>query len=242
MTVGMAFAAAIMLSGCVSIAPEQRSDSDPWEGLNRGIYNVNVAVDNVTLKPIAKGYGKITPSPVRRGISNFFSNLTTPASSLNNFLQGKGARGFSELGRFLVNSTVGIGGIIDVTGASGVEAFDEDFGQTAATWGIPSGPYVMLPILGPRTLRGALTMPLDALANPLNHYDNSSARDPLNVVRIINLRHSILAAEKFLEDSKDPYLTLRESYLQNREFEVFDGDPPEDDDFFDEFYDDDSDE
>lgn len=232
-------AVCFILSGCVSIPSQQRVESDPWESMNRGIYNANVVVDKLTLKPLAAGYRMITPDPVEKGVSNFFANLSTPASSLNNFLQGKGARGFSELGRFLVNSTVGIGGIIDVTGASGVEAYEEDFAQTAGVWGVPSGPYLMLPLLGPTTLRGAITMPFDAAADPLSHYDNSSARDPLIVLRIIDLRSRIAAAEKFLEDSKDPYLTLRESYLQNHEFEVYDGNPPEDDDFFDEFYDED---
>lgn len=207
--------------------------------MNRSIFSANVAVDNVTLKPISKGYRKILPGPVRRGVSNFYRNLTTPSSALNNFLQGKAKHGFSEFGRFVFNSTVGIGGLIDVASASGMEEYEEDFGQTAAVWGMPDGPYVMLPFLGPKTLRDALMTPLDVVANPLFHYDVSSVRDPLVVLGFIDLRYRVLPIDKLLDDSKDPYVTLRESYLQNREYAVFDGDPPQDDDFYDEFLEDD---
>ncbi len=207
--------------------------------MNRSLYKVNVAVDNATAKPLSKGYRKIVPKPVRKGISNFFRNLTTPRSVVNNFLQGKPKRGVSEFGRFVFNSTFGIGGLIDVASIGGMEEYREDFGQTAAVWGMPDGPYVMLPFFGPRTLRDALFIPVDRAANPLYHYDNTSVRDKLRVLRLIDLRYRLLATEKFLDDSKDPYLTTRESYLQNRNYEVYDGDPPEDDDFFDEFLEDD---
>lgn len=225
---------AVLLSACASIPPEQRAATDPWEPMNRTIYQVNTSIDKVTTKPLARGYQKIVPSPVRSGVSNFFRNLTTPRSALNNFLQGKPKRGFSELGRFLFNSSLGVGGIFDIATAGGMEEYREDFGQTAAVWGVPDGPYVMLPFLGPQTLRDALLMPLDTLSQPLYHYDNTSARDKLMVLQIIDLRQSLLTAEKLLDDSKDPYITLRESYLQNREYEVYDGDPP-DDDFYEDF-------
>jgi phospholipid-binding lipoprotein MlaA len=173
---------------------------------------------------------------VRKGVTNFFRNLGKPASALNNVLQGKPANGFSELVRFLVNSTIGIGGLIDVATASGMDDFPEDFGQTAAVWGVSDGPYVMLPLLGPKTLRDAVFLPLDIVADPLFHYNNSSVRDPLYGLRLIDLRYRLMAIEKLLDDSKDAYVTVRESYLQNREFEIYDGEPPEDD-FFDEFFD-----
>ena len=156
---------------------------------------------------------------------------------LNNFLQGKPRQGLDELVRFLLNSTIGIGGLVDVATISGIEAHPEDFGQTAAVWGIPSGPYVMLPFLGPRTLRGTFTLPLDILADPLYHYDVSSVRDKVYVLRLIHLRSRLLSLEDLLKDSKDPYVTVRESYLQNRDFQIYDGNPPneEDDEFYDEF-------
>ena len=206
--------------------------------MNRPLYRAHTAIDNATMKPLAKGYRKIMPNPVRKGISNFFRNLTTPRSIVNNFLQGKPKQGFSEVGRFAFNSTFGIGGLIDIATIGGMEEYREDFGQTAAVWGIPDGPYVMLPLLGPQTLRDAIMLPVDIIADPLYQYKNSSVRDKLYFVRLIDLRYRVLAADSFLEDSKDPYVTLRESYLQNREYEVYDGDPPIDDDFFDEFLED----
>ncbi len=224
----------IALSACTTVPAGQRAASDPWEPMNRTLFQVNRSIDKVTTKPLARGYQKIIPSPIRNSVSNFFRNLTTPSSALNNFLQGKPKHGFSEFGRFVFNSSVGIGGLFDIASASGMEEYREDFGQTAAVWGVPNGPYVMLPLLGPQTLRDALLMPLDALAQPLYHYKNTSVRDKLIVLQIIDLRQSLLSAEKFLEDSKDPYVTLRESYLQNRQFEVYDGDPP-DDDFYEDF-------
>ncbi len=226
---------ALGLSGCSSIPPDARTESDPWEPLNRSLYSMNVAIDKVSTKPLAKGYRKITPSIIRKGVSNFFSNLIAPRSAINQFLQGKPGRGVSELGRFVINSTIGIGGLFDPATPIGLEEHQEDFGQTAAVWGIPDGPYVMLPILGPRTLRDAILTPLDVVVDPLFQYNNSSVRDKLYILRLIHLRYRLLSAEKFLEDSKDRYVTIRESYLQNREYEVYDGDPPEDDDFFDEF-------
>ncbi len=229
------------LSACASVPAEQRAESDPWEPLNRTLFDVNTAVDKVTLKPLAKGYQKVLPRPVRTGITNFFKNLIAPRSMVNNFLQGKPTDGFGEFIRFAVNSTVGIGGIFDIATASGLEARPEDFGQTAAVWGVPNGPYVMVPFLGPQTLRDGLLLPLDIAADPLYQYDNTSVRSKLYGLRLIELRSRILSAEKFIEDSKDLYVTTRESYLQNREYQVYDGNPPEDDDFYDEFLEDDED-
>ena len=222
-------------SGCASLPDDQRAASDPWEAMNRPLFRANVAIDHVTTKPLAKGYRKIMPAQARKGVSNFARNLTTPRSAINNFLQGKPARGFNEIARFVLNSTVGIAGIFDVPTPGGMEEYPEDFGQTAAVWGVPDGPYVMLPILGPQTLRDALLIPLDLLADPLYHYDNRSVRNWLYALRLVDLRYRLLSADGFLEESQDPYVTLRESYLQNRRYEIYDGDPPLDDDFFDEF-------
>ena len=230
------FATGSLAGGCASVPPEQRAESDPWEPLNRPLYSINTTIDKATLKPLAKGYQKILPQPARTGITNFAKNLVTPRSSLNNFLQGKPGRGFSELTRFLFNSTLGVGGLFDVATAVSLEAHPEDFGQTAAVWGVPAGPYVMVPFIGPQTLRDAVLLPVDIAADPLYHYENTSVRDKLYVLRLIELRARLLTAETLLEDSKDPYITTRESYLQNREYEVYDGEPPDDDDFFDEFF------
>ncbi|MDJ0910927.1 MAG: VacJ family lipoprotein [Woeseiaceae bacterium] len=231
---GAALAAVAFLAGCSS-QNISNVEHDPLEGFNRGVYAVNDATDRVLVKPLARGYKAITPRFARRSVSNFFDNLVTPRSSLNNFLQGKPGRGFSDLGRFAMNSTFGVGGLFDVATSAGLEATDEDFGQTLAVWGVAPGPYVVLPMLGPRTLRDTIAMPVDFLADPTYHYDETSVKDKLRVLQIINLRARLLAADALLEESNDPYITLRESYLQNREYEIYDGDPPLDDDFYDEF-------
>jgi phospholipid-binding lipoprotein MlaA len=225
-----------LLSACASVPKDQRTESDPWEPLNRTVYSVNKGVDKVTFKPLAKGYQKVIPRPVRTGVTNFMKNLVTPRSAVNNFLQGKPRHGFTELVRFVFNSTVGLGGLIDVATAAKVEAHREDFGQTLAVWGVPSGPYVMLPFLGPATLRDAVAWPVEIMSSLLYHYDNSSVRDKLYILRSIELRERLFAVERLLDDSEDPYITLRESFLQNREFAIHDGNPPEDDEFFDEFF------
>ena len=233
-------AAALLTAGCASIPADERVDYDPLEGFNRPMYAVNDALDRALTRPIARGYEKIVPEPARTSITNFSNNLFAPRSMLNNFLQGKATEGIGELCRFVINSTFGLGGLFDVATASGLEAHPEDFGQTAAVWGIPAGPFVMLPFRGPSTLRDALTMPLDVQADPLYHYENTSVRDKLYVLRLVNLRARLLAVDELLADSADPYVTLRESYLQNREFEIYDGNPPVDedeDDLFDEFFD-----
>ncbi len=230
-------AASVVAAGCVSVPPEDRVEHDPWEGLNRGIFKVNEGLDKAIMKPVATGYTKVVPQAARQGVTNFSRNLFTPRSAVANFLQGKPRDGFGELSRFLINSTVGLGGLFDIASRNGIEAKTEDFGQTAAVWGVPDGPYVMLPFLGPTTLRDALVLPFDIAMDPLYHYETASVRDPLYVLRIINLRANLLPLEDMLNDSVDKYVTMRESYLQNRQFDIYDGDPPTDDDdeFFDEF-------
>lgn len=234
--------ACVLCVGCASAptSPDaskiERSPSDPWEPLNRTMYKTNGFLDRVTLKPIAKVYGKVVPKFIRRGIRNFSQNLLAPRNIVNNFLQGK-ADGFTQIGRFVINTTVGIGGLIDVATYIGIDVKNEDFGQTLAVWGIPDGPYVFIPILGPRTLRDAIVIPLDLAADPLLHYEDSSVRDKVYVVRAIDLRLKLLAAERQIESANDPYIRVREAYLQNRQFLIYDGDPPEDEDF-DEFFDD----
>jgi phospholipid-binding lipoprotein MlaA len=231
----------LLASGCASqpAAPkEDRSEADPWEPMNRQIHGFNTGLDKVTLKPLAKGYQFVFPQFLRTGIRNFSSNLRTPLNAMNIFLQGKGKTGFSETGRFLANSTIGLAGIFDVATEMGLEKHNEDFGQTFSKCGIPDGPYVTIPILGPRTLRDAFAIPLNLLADPLFWYDNSSVRDKLYILRLIDVREKLFAAESLLEGSPDRYIATREAYLQNRLYLIYDGDPPEDDDFFEEFMED----
>ena len=224
------------LAGCAG-NPPTAPDTDPWEGMNRSIYGFNDTVDRYTLKPIAKGYRFIMPGFARTGVTNFSRNLATPSSSLNNLLQGKPGRAFSDLGRFLMNSTIGIAGFIDVASASGLERYDEDFGQTLAVWGVPDGPFIVIPFLGPSTVRDGLAFPVGVYTDVLPYIDNTSLRDKIWALRLIDLRYRVLNAERFLADSKDPYVTIREAFLQNRRFEIYDGNPPENDDFYEDFED-----
>lgn len=233
----MAALTCLLLGGCAANAPggAQASDADPWEPMNRRIDTFNTSIDKVTLKPVAQGYKKVLPEFVRQRVTNFSKNLRGPLNIINNFLQGKGGDGFSETGRFLANSTFGIGGLFDVATKIGLESHDEDFGQTFAVWGVPSGPYVIVPFLGPQTLRDALALPFDFLADPLFHYENKPVRYTLYTVRLVDLRARFLSVEGFIEDSFDRYVAIRESYLQHRQFEIYDGDPPVDEDFYDDF-------
>jgi phospholipid-binding lipoprotein MlaA len=229
------------LTACAT-APDSekpvRSEADPWEPMNRVIYSGNQFFDKIILKPIAKGYDFILPSPVRRSIMNFSVNLFTPRSSVSNFLQGKPDRGLDDIGRFLINSTIGILGLFDVASASGIPRYNENFSQTMAVWGVPEGPYLIIPLLGPQSVLDAVMIPADIQFDPLFHYDNSSVRDRLYALRVIDLRSRLLVADKILDESEDSYITLREMYLQNRQFKIYDGDPPEDEELLDDFFDD----
>jgi len=239
------------ISACVTADPSDEDspyvEYDPLEPLNRKIHGFNRVVDKIALRPLAKGYKKVVPSPVRRGITNFFSNLTTPRSALNNFLQGKPKRGFSELGRFLFNSTLGLGGFIDIAGAGGMERYDENFAQTLSVWGVPDGPYIVLPIWGPNMASDAFALPVDYYSDLWTQYDNSSVRSKVWALRVIDLRYRLLSADSVLEESQDPYIALREAFRQNRDFRIYDGDPPGDEEFyddemFDEFFEDEAEE
>lgn len=215
----------------------ERSPADPWEPLNRSLHRSNRAIDRVTLRPLAKGYEIIVPRFMRIGIGNFSQNLRSPLNIINSFLQGKFGHGFKETGRFVMNTTLGIGGLLDVATDAGIAAQNEDFGQTLAVWGVPDGPYVFVPFLGPRTLRDATMIPVNFLADPLFHYDNASVRDKVYLVRAVDVRQRLFSVEKLLEGAVDPYIRLREAYLQNRKYLIYDGDPPEDEDIYEDFED-----
>ena len=218
--------------------PEDRSPSDPWEPLNRRIHAFNNNVDKVSFKPLAKAYEAVLPMPVRQGVGNFSLNLLGPLFIINNFLQAKFTRGFSETGRFLVNSTLGVGGFIDIGTEMGLESYREDWGETLAVWGVPNGPFVVVPILGPRNLRDALMIPLNFASDPSYWIQDDLTRWSLYLVRAVDVRAQLFSADALLEDSYDRYITIREAYLQRRRYLIYDGNPPEDDDFYDDFYDD----
>lgn len=228
---------AMVAAGCAA-APGRTSNDDRWEGFNRGVYKFNDVVDRATLKPVAKGYKKVTPHWMRVGIGNFFSNLDYPATILNQFLQGKARLGLRDTGRFLVNTTLGVAGLLDVATPLGLEKNDEDLGQTLAVWGVGSGPYLTLPLFGPSSLRDAPTRMFDFFTDPLTYVDAPwEVQWGERVLDVVHGRSELLSLDPTLQRTYDPYAFIRDAWIQQREFAIFDGNPPPevlDEDFGDE--------
>jgi phospholipid-binding lipoprotein MlaA len=213
-------------SGCAS-TPGRTVNDDRWEGFNRGVYKFNDTVDRATLKPLAKSYQKVTPRWIRSGVGNFFSNLAYPATIVNQVLQGKPRVGLQDTGRFLVNSTLGVGGLLDVATPLGLQANDEDFGQTLAVWGVGSGPYLTLPFFGPSTLRDAPSRAADYFLGPLKYVEIPwEAEWSLRALDLVHSRAELLALDPTLQRTFDPYAFMRDAWLQQREYVIFDGNPP----------------
>lgn len=217
------FISFMVISGC---AGQGQNKQDPWEGWNRGVYKFNRALDNSITKPLTKGYKAITPDFVETGVSNVFNNLDDVPNMLNNFLQGKLLDSLSDLARLIVNSTIGIGGIFDFASDMGLDKHDEDFGQTLGAWGVGSGPYMMLPLLGPSTLRDLAAYPADSATNPINQIDHIPTRNQISFLELLDTRSGFMKYESQLEEAHDEYVFLRDFYLQNRKFRVLDGDIP----------------
>ena len=211
-------------TGCATVT--QPNPDDPWEGFNRSTFAVNETLDAWVLRPVARGYDTVTPGPVRVGVSNFFGNLGEVWVGFNNLLQGKPLAAVSDFGRFAVNSTMGVAGLLDVATPMGLEKHSEDFGQTLAVWGLDSGPYVVLPVYGPRTARDSGGLIVDFAADALGQVDHALTRYELGGLRLIDLRAEFLPADKMLDDALDKYTALRSAYLQRRRSLIFDGNPP----------------
>ena len=215
--------AATLLSGCASTA---NNPNDPFEGFNRAMFAVNEGLD-VVIKPVAQGYDYVAPQPVKAGIGNFFGNLWDVLTALNNLLQGKGGDGISDIGRVLVNTTIGIGGVFDVASEMGLEKHSEDFGQTLGKWGVGEGPFFYWPIIGPRTTRDTVGWAVDSYADPVWHVDDVAWRNSLVGVRYIDMRASLLPTDKIVEEAAfDKYSYVRDAYLQYRRSAVRDGKAP----------------
>ena len=194
--------------------------NDPFENINRTFFDINEKVDNVALKPIALTYSK-TPEPVKHGITNFFRNLKEIDNTLNQVLQGKPKYAINDFSRFIINSTIGIGGILDPASSMGLERHDEDFGQTLGLWGVSPGPYLMIPFLGPTTTRDLLSRPISSFLEVTFHMDDSNVRISLSALDAIETRERLLDVESLL--SGDKYNFVRDSYSQSREYEIKDG-------------------
>ena len=218
------------LSSGVLCASEANVDS--WESMNRKTHKFNDRIDRWVLKPIAKAYDRVLPDLAKRGVRNIFRNIGTPAVALNQLLQGKPKTGVGDFSRFLLNSTIGIGGIFDVAPSVGLEHHQEDFGQTFSVWGIGNGPYLVIPFRGPSSTTHAVGMALDAFTNPVRLITPASARYSTLSLYYVDLRAQLFTAEAFV--SGDEYLFLRDAYLQRHEFLVLDGEI-EDDPFLDDF-------
>ena len=217
------------LSACATTGngPVAGHPDDPWERANRATFAFNETLDAWIVKPLAKGYDFVMPTPARAGVSNFFGNVEDLWIGLNNFLQGKPADAVSDVGRVLINSTMGIGGLIDVASPMGLEKHNEDFGQTLAVWGVGNGPYVVMPIFGPKTLRDSGGFVVDYFADPLNQVNPEHARYGFSLVHLMDIRAGLLPAEKVLDSAAlDKYDYLRSAYLQRRRSLIFDGSPP----------------
>ena len=232
---------ALLVTACAARnATEQEETPDPIERVNRGIYRFNVFADTWVLRPVARGYQWVFPPLMRTGFNNFFENLNTPVDALNGFLQGKFRQGFSDVGRFLMNTTFGLAGFLDPATHAGLNKHDEDFGQTLGVWGVPEGPYIMVPLFGPRTFRSGIGNVVDLFTSPLYSIDESSIRWGLFIAYQIHTRSTLLGVDRQVKEAFDPYAFIRDAYLQNREYLLYDGDPPEqeflfDDEEFDDF-------
>ncbi len=216
----LALVAAVTLSACAT-GPNPK---DPYEKFTRSMFAFTDAVDTHALKPAATVYKALTPSFVQSGVSNFFGNLADVWTATNNLLQGKGHDGLSDLSRVIINSTVGIGGLFDVASSAGLEKHQEDLGQTLGYWGVPSGPYLMLPVLGASTVRDTMMLPLDIKADPWSHVNDIPVRNWGAVLRVIDQRAGLLDASNLLEEAAlDRYEFIRDGFLQRRQSKVFDG-------------------
>ncbi len=212
-------ALALSLTGCATTA-----EKDPYEKFNRSMFTFNDSIDRNALKPAATAYKTVAPGFVQTGVNNFFGNLADVWSGANNLMQGKGERGLSDFTRVVINTTFGLGGVIDWASDAGLQKYSEDFGQTLGYWGMPSGPYVMLPLLGPSTLRDTAALPVDIAADPWGYGIPGNVQAAGVVLRVVDQRAVLLDATNLMEEAAlDRYEFIRDGYLQQRKARVFDG-------------------
>jgi len=224
----------LVLSGCASFSSQK--ENDPLETMNRGIFKFNEKADEYVLEPVAKGYQYVTPAPVDRGITRFFSNLDDVVVFVNDILQLKFKQAASDGGRFVVNTTVGLLGFLDFATDMGMPKHNEDFGQTLGFYGVGTGPYIVLPIMGASNLRDATSWYVEGVyVNPIFQIDNHRLMWAVASLKVIDARADLIDLKKIVDDAAlDPYEFMRSLHFQRREYLVYDGDPPfDDDDLFD---------
>jgi phospholipid-binding lipoprotein MlaA len=218
------FCLLLALAGCASLPSGKTDPRDPWERFNRSVFKFNDGLDRANAKPVAKGYVKVVPRVIRTGISNAYSNLDTVPTIINDALQGKFRQAGHDSARFLLNSTLGLGGLFDPASAAGLEYNEEDLGQTLGKWGVESGPYLMLPILGPSSARDAFSRAADTFLEPVWYLEDDSTRYLIRLGDLLDQRASLLELDAQLERSYDKYAFVRNAWLQRREYQVKDGD------------------
>lgn len=215
---------ALMLTGSLlmtSSAMAQPSEEDPWEPVNRWIFAFNQKFDVWFMRPVARSYARLVPAPAQKGVSNFLSNLDDVNVMFNNALQGKFSAARSDGGRFVINSTIGVAGFWDVARHLGLEKQNEDFGQTLGAWGLGAGPYFIMPVLGPSTVRDTTGFSIDVMTSPIALSDDPSLRNSLYGMQVLDGRVEALGLDELIQG--DAYIFVREAYLQQREYEVRDG-------------------
>jgi len=209
----------------VGEAPETGASSDPWEGWNRKVHRFNNALDRAVIKPVARGYTRAIPSPVRTGVGNVFSNLGQPVSALNALLQGKPKQAGQSLARFVLNLTLGIGGLFDPASDANLPKGREDFGQTLALWGWKQSRYFELPFFGPRTVRDSFGLGGDLAASPLRRIHDRPVRYGLGGLSLVDTRAQLLTTDSLREGVPDDYALVRDAWLQHRHYLIFGDDP-----------------
>ncbi|MBT8563468.1 VacJ family lipoprotein [Polynucleobacter paneuropaeus] len=222
----VAFGLLASMVGCASIpAGVPPSPDDPWEPFNRSVFEFNEGLDKYVLKPVVSGYRFVLPEFIREGIYNFFSNYNDIYTALNNLLQGKPDYAFNDLMRVVVNTTMGLGGLIDLATPGGLEKHKEDFGQTFGVWGIPSGPYVVLPFFGPSSVRDTFGTVADLETDYFFKYiPNVGLRNSLTGLRVVNARNTYYEAGDLLDGAAiDKYSFLRDAYIQRRKYQINEG-------------------
>jgi phospholipid-binding lipoprotein MlaA len=222
--------AIVYVAGCATIAPP-RTD-DPLEKYNRKVYKFNDSIDKAVIRPVAVGYRDVTSAPVRKGVTNFFTNIRMPITVVNDLLQARPKQAAQSTGRFVVNLTIGFVGFLDPASQFGIPLENSDFGITLARWGFPEGDYLMLPLFGPSTGRDIWRIPVDSyFLDPLSYFSSNYHYHGLQylpeVIYLVNLRARAIDAESFLNSAYDPYVFLRDAYRQQRLYDIYDGNPPD---------------
>jgi phospholipid-binding lipoprotein MlaA len=229
LALAITLASALSLGGCAT--GPYADPRDPFEPVNRAVYSFNELLDRVLVKPLAQGYNAVMPGPANQGVTNFFNNLRDVTSAVNNLLQLKVGRAASDVGRVAINSTIGLLGLIDVASNMNIPSYKEDFGQTLGVWGFGSGPFIVWPLIGPSSGRDSVGLVADWFTDPITYIDDSTVRWTLRGLNIVDTRAGLLNATRVVDQAAlDPYAFIRDAFLQRRESQVHDGNPPDDTD------------